>query len=596
VKMKKYYAALGAFLLLTACSNKVDLEAMSAEEIYNYAMDEMEKTRYAKAETAFEALETDHPYSQWAVRAKLMSAYAYYKDEKYDEAVMAVDRFIKYHPGNKDVPYALYLKGMCYYDQISAADKDQGNTQKAAETFALLMVMYPESEYAKDAAGKMNLTEDYKAGQEMIVGRYYLHEGNYLSALNRFNVVLENYQKTIQIEEALYREVEIYAIFGLNNYANGYFKILQKNYPDGKWTAKAEKIMKKIGVEVQPSKKVAKPKEEQPQKVEEESKGWFSGWFGGDDEAEEVKSETAEEATEAKEENKGWFSGWFGGDDEDKAEKAKAETTEQVEVVKEENKGWFSGWFGGSKDKAETAPAVVEQKAAPVVQAKDAATIADEEKQAETLEKMVSKTNNSEKDIGNDNASWFDEWRNGNKAEEAKPVTERESWFDGWFGGNKDKAEEVKADTAKKVESVKKESQKAADAGKAKAAQSAKAVKTDNEESLEQVRQELQKIVDTDDADAEEAVEPKERRSGWFSGWFHGGSEISDDMAKSKKAADEAINESLDKAREESKNAVDTAEELQESAEDTAKPEEKKGGWFSGLFSGGTVMSDDNAE
>ena len=562
--MKKYYAALGAFLLLTACSNKVDLEAMSAEEIYNYAMDEMEKTRYAKAETAFEALETDHPYSQWAVRAKLMSAYAYYKDEKYDEAVMAVDRFIKYHPGNKDVPYALYLKGMCYYDQISAADKDQGNTQKAAETFALLMVMYPESEYAKDAAGKMNLTEDYKAGQEMIVGRYYLHEGNYLSALNRFNVVLENYQKTIQIEEALYREVEIYAIFGLNNYANGYFKILKKNYPEGKWTAKAEKIMKKIGVEVQPSKKVAKPKEEQPQKVEEESKGWFSGWFGGDD--------------------------------ENKTEKAKAETTEPVEVVKEENKGWFSGWFGGSKDKAEIAPAVVEQKAAPVVQAKDAATIADEEKQAETLEKMVSKTNNSEKDIGNDNASWFDEWRNGNKAEEAKPVTERESWFDGWFGGSEDKAEEVKADTAKKVESVKKESQKAADAGKAKAAQSAKAVKAESGESIEQVRQELQKIVDTDDADAEEAVEPKERRSGWFSGWFHGGSEISDDMAKSKKAANETINESLDKAREESKNAVDTAEELQESAEDTAKPEEKKSGWFSGLFSGGTLAGDDNAE
>ena len=247
--MKKCYVALGAFLLLTACSSKVDFETMSAEEIYNYAMDEMEKTRYSKAETAFETLETDHPYSQWAVRSKLMSAYAYYKDEKYDDAVMAVDRFIKYHPGNKDVPYALYLKGMCYYDQISSADKDQGNTQKAAETFALLMAMYPDSEYAKDAAGKMNLTEDYKAGQEMIIGRYYLHEGNYLSALNRFNVVLENYQKTIQIEEALYRQVEIYAIFGLNNYANGYFKILQQNYPFAITFIETKPYKKNVGVQ-----------------------------------------------------------------------------------------------------------------------------------------------------------------------------------------------------------------------------------------------------------------------------------------------------------------------------------------------------------
>ena len=277
--MKKYYTILSTLLLLNACSgNKVDLETMSAEEIYNYAMDEMEKTRYNKAETAFETLETDHPYSQWAVRAKLMGAYAYYKDEKYDDAVMAIDRFIKYHPGNEAVPYALYLKGMCYYDQISEAAKDQGNTQKAAETFALLAAMYPESEYAKDAAGKMNLTEDYKAGQEMIIGRYYLHEGNYLSALNRFNVVLENYQKTIQIEEALYRQVEIYAIFGLNNYANGYYKILKQNYPDGKWTAKAEKIINKIGADTKPSKENTSISAEEPKS---ESKGWFSGWFGG---------------------------------------------------------------------------------------------------------------------------------------------------------------------------------------------------------------------------------------------------------------------------------------------------------------------------
>ncbi len=624
--MKKYYTILSAFLLLTACSNSIDLQTMSAEEIYNYAMDELEKTRYVKAETAFETLETDHPYSQWAVRAKLMGAYAYYKDEKYDEAVMAVDRFIKYHPGNKDVPYALYLKGMCYYDQISAADKDQGNTQKAAETFTLLMVMYPDSEYAKDAAGKMNLTEDYKAGQEMIVGRYYLHEGNYLSALNRFNVVLENYQKTIQIEEALYREVEIYAIFGLNNYADGYFKILQKNYPDGKWTAKAEKIMNKIGAKTKPSKAIMAPTvSSNTKQTQEESKGWFSGWFGGDDDkAEDAKevieqkaesvvqkkdAATAEEQVkEVKEESKGWFSGWF-GDDDDKAEDAKevieqkaesvvqkkdaATAEEQVKEVKEESKGWFSGWFGDDDDKAEDAKEVIEPKTEPVVQKRDAATIENEEKQAEALEKMVTRTEDSAKGVGNENSSWYNDWFGENETEKEKTVIERESWFDGWFGNSKEEVKEINADTTEKVESVEKESPTVSDADKTKV------VKTDNEQSLAQVRQELQKIVDTDDADAEEAYEPKERRSGWFSGWFHSGSEISDDMAQSKKEANDTINETLDQTHNEMQNVANTAEKTEqtaEDAEDAAEPKEEHRGWFSGLFGGGTVAGDDNAE
>ena len=361
--MKKYYIIISAFLMLNACSKQVDFETMSAEEIYNYAMNEMEQTRYAKAETAFETLETDHPYSQWAVKSKLMGAYAYYKDEKYDDAIMAIDRFIKYHPGNKDVPYALYLKGMCYYDQISAADKDQGNTQKAEEAFALLTTMFPDSEYAKDASGKLNLTEDYKAGQEMIVGRYYLHEGNYLSALNRFNVVLENYQQTIQIEEALYRQVEIYAILGLNKYADGYYKILQKNYPEGKWTEKAAKVMKKIGVETKPSKVTSETEAQtEAEDAKTESKGWFGGWFGGNDdkaentaaEIENTPAEAQSEAEDAKTESKGWFSGWFGGND-DKAENTAteientpAEAQTEAEDAKTESKGWFSGWFGGN--------------------------------------------------------------------------------------------------------------------------------------------------------------------------------------------------------------------------------------------------------
>lgn len=277
--MRKIYALLCSTLFFTACaSSSENFDDMNAEDLYNVSWENLEKTKYEKAAAGFEKLETDHPYSKWAVKAKLMGAYAYYKNEKYDDAILALDRFIKYHPGNKDVAYAYYLKGMCYYDQITSADKDQSDTAKAEETFLLLTELFPDSKYAADARNKINLTEDYRAGQEMNVARYYLRDGNYLSALNRFNVVLENYQTTVQIEEALYREVEIYAIFGMDKYADGYYNILKKNYPDGKWTAKAEKIMKKLG-------------KTEAKKVSKESSAEKIKPVKGEKSAEEAKSE-----------------------------------------------------------------------------------------------------------------------------------------------------------------------------------------------------------------------------------------------------------------------------------------------------------------
>lgn len=356
--MKKIYVLSAILTILTACASDPDMDNWSAEEIYNKAFDDLEATKYKKAAEEFEKVEIEHPYSKWAVKSKLMSAFAYYKDEKYDDAIIAADRFLKYHPGNKDAAYALYLKGICYYDQITASDKDQGDTQKAEEAFQYLITLFPNTPYAEDARNKINLTEDYKAGQEMVIGRFYLNEGNYLSALNRFNVILEEYQTTIQIEEALYREVEIYAILGMNQYANGYYKILLENYPEGKWTAKAAKIMERIGVnDVAPKAKAAAVVE--PEVTE--SKSWFSGWFGGSDEAKEVAVVETPKVEVAEPESKSWFSGWFGGSDE--AEEVVAVETPQVEAPvetvieeenriviapKEESKTWFSNWFGGN--------------------------------------------------------------------------------------------------------------------------------------------------------------------------------------------------------------------------------------------------------
>ncbi len=339
--MKKILGLLG-ILCLAACASDKIKENPSVEELYNVAFDDLEKTKYKKAAEEFERVEIEHPYSQWAVKAKLMGAYAYYKNENYDDAVLALDRFIKYHPGNKDAAYAYYLKGMCYYDQISTADKDQADTKKAEEAFNRLIMLYPNSEYAADARKKVNLTEDYKAGQEMIIGRYYLNNGNYLSALNRFNVVLENYQTTVQIEEALYRQVEIYGILGLNKYADGYYKILRNNYPDGEWTAKASKVMEKIN-NFQAQKSVTSKQAVEGQE-ENTSSRWFD-WFKSDEQpTEKVEAPKAEKTAEEvkAETSSSWFS-WFKSDEQpDEAiEEIAVEVEEeqpQTETVKTEEK------------------------------------------------------------------------------------------------------------------------------------------------------------------------------------------------------------------------------------------------------------------
>lgn len=231
-------------LFLSACATKKEEPSKSAEDLYKEGYQYMLKTSWDKAAETFEKLEIEHPYSRWAVKAKLMGAYAHYKNKDYDDAVMSLDRFIKYHPGNKDAVYAYYMKGRCYYDQINPADKDQSNTVKAQDAFQQLILLYPQSAYAVDASHKMNLVLDHLAGQEMEIGRYYLKNKNYLSALNRFNAVVKNYQATPQIEEAFYRVVEVYTILGMNTEALGSVKTMQSNYPQSPWTAKAENLVK----------------------------------------------------------------------------------------------------------------------------------------------------------------------------------------------------------------------------------------------------------------------------------------------------------------------------------------------------------------
>ena len=243
--MKKLLIALLSFGLLSACaSKKEDFSTLSAEDIYTKAYHYTTDTKYEKAAEYFEKVETEHPYSKWAVKSKLMAAYAYYKAAKYDDALLALDRFIKYHPGNKDIAYAYYLRAICYYDQIAPATKSQGVTEQAEGALNDVITLFPDTDYAKDASNKLKLVLEHEAAHEMNIGRFYLKNKNYLSALNRFDTVVQKYQTTVHIEEALYREVEIYKLIGLDNNAVRIADVLNFNYPESNWNKKALKILK----------------------------------------------------------------------------------------------------------------------------------------------------------------------------------------------------------------------------------------------------------------------------------------------------------------------------------------------------------------
>lgn len=232
-------------LALAACAGgKADkADNRPVESIYNEAAGALDKKEYDKAATLFEEVERLHPYSQWATQAELMAAFAYYRDGRYDEAVIALDRFIELHPGNKDVDYALYLKALCYYEQISDVARDQALTKEALGALETLVRRFPESRYARDAALKRDLTLDHLAGKEMEIGRYYLNRGDVNAALNRFRTVVKDYQTTMHAPEALHRLVESYMTLGLKGEAVRVAAVLGYNYPGSKWYEDSYKLL-----------------------------------------------------------------------------------------------------------------------------------------------------------------------------------------------------------------------------------------------------------------------------------------------------------------------------------------------------------------
>ena len=247
-------AAVALPWALGACgSDEPKYVERPVEEIYNEAMNQLGQRNYVAAAKAFDEVERQHPYSVWATKAQLMAAFAYYQKNRYDEAIIALDRFIQLHPGNKDIAYAYYLKGLCYYEQISDVGRDQKMTQLALDAFDELMRRFPDSRYARDAGLKADLARDHLAGKEMEIGRWYLNQRQYLAAIGRFRSVIEQYQVTTHVPEALHRLTEAYLGLGVREEAQSAAAVLGYNYPGSPWYLDSYALLQ--GVDLRPERK-----------------------------------------------------------------------------------------------------------------------------------------------------------------------------------------------------------------------------------------------------------------------------------------------------------------------------------------------------
>ena len=231
-----------SLLLLGACAHEVNLDDLQAEEIYTHAYKYFQETDYEKAAEAFDKIEQQYPYSEWAERAQIMMAYSQYKQNEYTDAIMTLDRFLQLHPGNKNASYALYLKALCYFEQMSDPLREQEMSQKADDTFRELLARFPNSVYAKDAKAKLEMIQNTLAGKELAVGRYYQQHEDYIAAMNRFQAVLVEYPKSNQVEEALYRLAACYRALGLTHQAGEVFQELKAKYPKSEWIKYADKL------------------------------------------------------------------------------------------------------------------------------------------------------------------------------------------------------------------------------------------------------------------------------------------------------------------------------------------------------------------
>jgi len=262
--------ALVALLVpVAACGifdkDSVQIPDQPAEKIYNEALYLLnERQDYRAAAKRFEEVDRQHPYSEWSRKALLMSAFAYYEAKEYPEAVNNAKRYITMHPGSPDAAYAQFILGSAYYDQILDVTRDQKQTREAIAALEEVIRKYPNTEYAISAKRKIDVGRDTLAGKEMEIGRFYLKRRDFTGAINRFKVVVTQYQTTRHVEEALMRLTEGYMALGIVHEAQTAAAILGHNFPNSRWYKESYTLVRSGGVE---------PREDQ--------RSWISKAFRG---------------------------------------------------------------------------------------------------------------------------------------------------------------------------------------------------------------------------------------------------------------------------------------------------------------------------
>ena len=242
------------FLLfsLISCSNKEKISEIKEQDIqkqmialFDEGYDEFLNGDTLYAAKKFNEAELIFPQSEWAPVAALMTAYVYYSDDYYRDAIFELERFLKVYPKHKDIDYAYFLLAMCYYENIVDEKRDLDPLIKSRDTFQYIIKNFPSTDFATDAKFKIDLINDRLAGKEMYIARHYLKSKKWIPAINRFKNVLENYQTTIYVEEALHRLVETYYILGLEEESKKYAKLLGYNYKSSNWYKASYKVFNK---------------------------------------------------------------------------------------------------------------------------------------------------------------------------------------------------------------------------------------------------------------------------------------------------------------------------------------------------------------
>jgi outer membrane protein assembly factor BamD len=242
---------------LGACSNLATLfgaETVNPDEppekLYNEGVFLLDKRNdYRAAAKKFEEVERQHPYSDWARKALIMVAFARYQARDYEDCISAARRFVTLHPGSSDAAYAQFLIGSAYYEQIPDVTRDQGRTEKAIAALEEVTRKYPDSEYSQNAKKKIEVARDQLAGKEMVTGRYYLNRKDFTGAINRFKIVVTQYQTTRHVEEALMRLSEAYLALGVASEAQTAAAVLGHNFPESRWYVDAYRLVKSGGLE-----------------------------------------------------------------------------------------------------------------------------------------------------------------------------------------------------------------------------------------------------------------------------------------------------------------------------------------------------------